>query len=584
VEGGNAASATAKDAPPAPEAPGRGAPNHFPYTVEREDNIIYFSALRNGEEDENIFGGIVNATAQDQIMPVTKLAAGTTGTLEVALQGASIAPHIVEVKLNGQTLGTVSYLNQTRGVQRLAIPAGVLIEGDNTVTLQGLGTNDTSVVDYLRLTYQHRYEADNNQLTFTTGTQSGLKITGFTTGQVRVFDITEPGRTFEVAARTASEAGGFAVTLAGRVRGRTLYAVEAGQTLAPAGLAANDLSSWTQPLRRADLLIVTHRDFRPAVEPLANLRRGQGLETQVINLDDIYVEWGGGVRNVNTLRNFLRWARSNWQLAPRYVLLVGDATIDPRNYLGLGDSDFLPTSYLETASDENLADTNQDGIGELAFGRLPARTLAQAQGMVGKILSYQVPADSRGALLVSDRPDGYDFVAMNQAIRDILPATIPSIQVNRAALTDTEARSQILAAFNAGPGLVNYSGHGSLGTWTGAGLLRSTDAPALTNNGQYPVVYSMTCLNGYFHDPGADGLAESLVKAPNGGAVAAWSSTVLTVATGQVQINRAFMRYIYQETTAPRLGDAVRVAKAATFDLEVRRTWVLFGDPTMLLR
>jgi len=32
------------------------------------------------------------------------------------------------------------------------------------------------------------------------------------------------------------------------------------------------------------------------------------------------------------------------------------------------------------------------------------------------------------------------------------------------------------------------------------------------------------------------------------------------------------------------LGDATRLAKAATTDIDVRRTWILFGDPTMKIR
>ena len=36
----------------------------------------------------------------------------------------------------------------------------------------------------------------------------------------------------------------------------------------------------------------------------------------------------------------------------------------------------------------------------------------------------------------------------------------------------------------------------------------------------------MTCLNGYFQDPVLDSLAESLLKAEHGGAVAVWASSV----------------------------------------------------------
>jgi hypothetical protein len=33
-----------------------------------------------------------------------------------------------------------------------------------------------------------------------------------------------------------------------------------------------------------------------------------------------------------------------------------------------------------------------------------------------------------------------------------------------------------------------------------------------------------------------------------------------------------------------RLGEAARQAKLATSDLDVRRTWMLLGDPTMRVR
>ena len=68
-------------------------------------------------------------------------------------------------------------------------------------------------------------------------------------------------------------------------------------------------------------------------------------------------------------------------------------------------------------------------------------------------------------------------------------------------------------------GLVNYIGHGSTEIWAG-GLLSSTDALALLNGLKAPVVIAMTCLNGYFQDVYTNSLAEALMNAPGGGAVA----------------------------------------------------------------
>ena len=76
-----------------------------------------------------------------------------------------------------------------------------------------------------------------------------------------------------------------------------------------------------------------------------------------------------------------------------------------------------------------------------------------------------------------------------------------------------------------GPFLVNYMGHGSVSVWDG--LFSGSDAAALTN-APLSIYVSMNCLNGFFHDVYTESLAETLIKAPTGGAVAAWASSTLT--------------------------------------------------------
>ena len=94
----------------------------------------------------------------------------------------------------------------------------------------------------------------------------------------------------------------------------------------------------------------------------------------------------------------------------------------------------------------------------------------------------------------------------------------------------------------------------------------------------------MTCLNGYFHDLHTESLAERLLRAPNGGGIAVWASSGLTLTPAQAPMDTELFRLLYQNGASPRLGDAVRQAKAATSDSEVRLTWILFGDPTLIVR
>jgi len=98
----------------------------------------------------------------------------------------------------------------------------------------------------------------------------------------------------------------------------------------------------------------------------------------------------------------------------------------------------------------------------------------------------------------------------------------------------------------------------------------------------------MNCLNGYFADAANETLGEALLKAPDGGAVAAWASSGMTLPEAQALVNREFYRLLLQTslrgTQGLTLGEASRQAKAATGDTNVRRTWVLLGDPSMRLR
>ena len=93
----------------------------------------------------------------------------------------------------------------------------------------------------------------------------------------------------------------------------------------------------------------------------------------------------------------------------------------------------------------------------------------------------------------------------------------------------------------------------------------------------------MTCLNGQFYDLWTESLAEALLKAPAGGAAAVWASSALTEPSAQAPMDEELFRGLFAGAAA-RLGDATARAKAATSDLDVRRSWILFGDPTMRLR
>jgi hypothetical protein len=270
------------------------------------------------------------------------------------------------------------------------------------------------------------------------------------------------------------------------------------------------------------------------------------------------------------------------------VLLVGDASNDPRNLLGKGSVDFIPTTfvdtqYLESPSDDSLADFNADGIPEMAVGRLPVRTLQDATTVVGKLVRYDQATRPRSVLLVADKPIDYDFEALSRQLAALIPSGVNVSNVFRnQGPNDAAVRSRLIGALNQGPSIVNFYGHGAIQIWTSGSILKHTDAASLSNANSLSLYLMMTCLNGYFVEPKFDSLGETLLLAPNGGAVATWSSSGETVPTDQVVADQEAVKLLLNQPNMT-LGDAMITGKSVIRDIDVRHTWVLLGDPTTRL-
>jgi len=573
---------------------GQAGSASFPFTVEQKPRTIYVAAIKNGDES-NFFGPMVWTTRVNQVLSVSHLDPGALGmaTLEVALQGGTEGDHQVQILLNNSQVGSLVFTGQSPGVTTLSVSQSLLVEGDNQVSLVAQGGDmDVSLIDYIRLTYWHTYTADSNALRFTAVGGQPVGVGGFSSSAVRVVDITDPQMVQEVVGQVQQQGSGYTLQFVVPGSGsRTLLAFSGTQVKSVAAVEANVPSRWYQAGWGADLVMISHASFIDSLKPLKTLREMQGLTVALIDVEDLYSEFGFGNKSPQALKDFLLRARVNWQKPPRFVLLVGDASFDPRNYLGLGNFDLVPTklvdtAYLETASDDWLVDFHGDGLPEMAVGRLPVRTVEEAQIVVSKIVGYEQSGGGMSeVMLVADMTGSgdFDFEGASSDIGELLPGGVSMAKVFRSQFADDDqVHAALLQGLNSGKLLVNYIGHGSEDNWRGD-TFTMADAQVLTNGMRLPFVVSMTCLNGFFQDVYSDSLAEALLKAQQGGAVAVWASSGLTEPDKQTVMNKELVRLLFNggELT---LGEAVKRAKAAVSDQDVRRTWILFGDPTTKLK
>jgi len=414
-------------------------------------------------------------------------------------------------------------------------------------------------------------------------------------GPYRPYDITDPDYPVRLTAFTL--AGGV-VTLGetdstwadGRVR---VVAAESA-IAAPERLRR---AAPPPPIGGADYLVLAHSDFIPALAPLITLRQSQGLSVGVVDVRAVY-DAHDGRPTPEAIRAYLANAYANWNPRPTYVLLVGDGTYDPKHYRANSSATFIPP-YLadvdpragETAADNRYVTLDGgDALPDMLIGRLPVNTLAEAQTVVDKIVQYETRPFPGGwnsnVVFVADNPDtAGDFAAESAALAAAYiasPFTAWPIYYPSPTTPAESFHQDILSRWNSGAGLILFNGHASDLQWAAERLFHRDDAPALSNGPRLPVVAEMTCFTGSFHVPDYATLDETLLRHPDGGAVAVWGATGLGVATGHTHLANGFLASLYQQGQAglgaAALAGKLNLAQSGNYP-DLLDTYMLFGDP-----
>ncbi|MEZ4330037.1 MAG: C25 family cysteine peptidase, partial [Polyangiales bacterium] len=329
---------------------------------------------------------------------------------------------------------------------------------------------------------------------------------------------------------------------------------------------------------------------------MATRRQTQGLTTTVVDIQDIYDAFGGGDMDPYAIREFLRVAKENWQGGPRYVLLLGDGNADYRSATTYG-SGTIPPMLVRTdrgvyASDMLLGDTDGDGRAEIAIGRVPAHTVEEANAFVQRVVAYEsggLDAFARHALMVSGINREIDFTELVDSLVGQLDERVTTERVNRAALSLSEARTQLIDAINDGSFWFHYQGHGASNQLDDDGLLTLADARSLTNTNALTIFTGMSCSTARFEVPGLDSISELLLNGSPGGAIALYgpSGAGRTFESGNMA--EAFQRGLLTGDNLQhgRIGDVVvglwdetNGANASSVQLAV---YLLLGDPATVL-
>jgi hypothetical protein len=378
--------------------------------------------------------------------------------------------------------------------------------------------------------------------------------------------------------------------------GRRYLAVSSGAVKTPEVREARS-SVLKKVWSRAEYLVVGPRDFLEAASPLLTHRRHEGLIAGAIATEDIYDEFGYGEATPESIKDFVSYAYHHWsEPTLKYVLLLGDGTYDPKDYLGTGTKSRVPVKTLETqfmwtASDPWYGAINGDDIlPDVAIGRLPAVSVEEVESLVQKILDYETGEGDPETpiVLITDNPDiAGDFDADAEEIASTVLSGKDVEKIYLSEMGAAATRSAVVNAFDQGASVVSYMGHGAIHLWANENLLNIWDVEALSPQSQQPLLLTMNCLNGYFHFPYYNALSEELLKAEGKGVIAAFSPTGLSLNSPAHRFHKALLDHLVNQQHE-RLGDAVLAGQAAYSATgafpELLSIYHLLGDPALRLR
>ena len=376
------------------------------------------------------------------------------------------------------------------------------------------------------------------------------------------------------------------------------------------------------------MIIPTSQKLKAQAQRLAAFHeKHDTLRVNIVPADELYNEFSSGTPDANAYRRYLKMLydrAGHGGRAPRYLLFFGDCVWDNRlrtaDCSSLNADDLLlcyesenSFNTVECYVDDGFYGLLDDGEGtnpqsadmlDLAVGRFPVRTEAEARVLVDKTIGY-VSNKNAGVwqnVLMFMGDDGNNNMHMDDANKaaDDIAARYPGYQIKKVMwdaytqeMSSTgrsypEVSSIVKQQQRNGALIMDYAGHGRPDQVSHESVLKLTDFKGFTNK-NLPLWITASCDIMPF-----DGIEENIGEAAMlnqaGGAVAFFGTTRTVWANYNKVINMAFLRLVLgQDGGKPMtMGEAQRQAKnlmiTAGQDLTTNKLqYSLLGDPAIAL-
>jgi hypothetical protein len=484
----------------------------------------------------------------------------------------------------------------------------VILPEKNTMRLVVVGDSQRLVfLDYFDVTYERKLSLKSGELEFilppSAGGPAGVAIKDVARSPL-VFDVTDADAPLQV---TAVEYRGDSLRFTRPSRDTGVYYLvspdHARKPLEIVRRTPGHLKRGTTP---ADYSIIVPDGLWDVAQLLQRYRTGNvpgipNARVETVKLSEIYDEFGFGLEEPGAIKAFLALAR------PTYVLLVGDATYDYRDNLGLHPAPGVPPFEIGEDLDPNVYSNRAyaadawyadfEGSGDspdVIMGRLTCRSSEEFRRYFDKLVAYergQLGFWNRRLLLLADdeikgdwaKPDDLatTHIPANEHMADVAGTRLDPVKVYLTEYPLEEPRSKpaaqkaLLDAMAEGVLIWAFFGHGAGFQLCHERALHIDDVPKVHNGRKLPFAFFGSCGVGRWEDTRNECIAEELARKDDG-AIATVGATKGTSPGSNETFCAEMLTLI--------LGRDSTLGRAFYAAWHIDRLYHLFGEPALRLQ
>lgn len=519
--------------------------------------------------------------------------------------------------------GTDQYTFGIQDLGQFTVSGGLPDNRSNLkFTFNATGSASYGYLDYYEINYTKSLAAINDISLFYSSKTNDIaeyRLSEFSSSDIYVFDVSDYANVKQITSPVLHSGGEYRFQAEESSNYIYKYFACTGSTWkTPVGFSEVKNQNIHGESNGYKYIVISPSQFIEQAQRLADFRSTQAkipVSSKVYLIDEIYNEFGGGLKDPSAIRNFIRYAYNNWTQKPEYVLLFGDGDYDFRNIEGFGNN-FIPAFQTQ----ESLAEIDSyntddyyarikgnDLYIDIAVGRLPVQSQFEAKVIVDKIIRYETQDDKSGwkntVTLVADdgltstSNDGSTHTDQSEDLDEFfIPKSMDKRKIYLAVYPTSftslgrrkpDVNTAIIQAVNEGTLILNYIGHGSPELWAHEQVfVKDVSIPLFRNKNPF-FLTAATCDFGYFDKTSGQSALEVMLLLENYGAVGGFTSTRPVYSILNAAINNEFydrsLNSARDTLNLPiPIGKAYLQTKAFKIDKNDQK-YHLFSDPLLRL-